>query len=110
MTDLSDRIEAAGPEQQRDLLEDLFETLHPPHRDLDEKRRRFRAMLDAEAYLDAALMLVPKGWHVIYSGPLEHGDPPGRAGVYQAGTLPILYHAQSVALALAAAIARSKGL
>jgi hypothetical protein len=66
-----DQIETATAEQQHALLEAAWRKLRG-----DEYVKtgvnhfyRFQALLDAEAYLDAALMLVPEGWETaIYLG------------------------------------------
>ena len=66
-----DQIETATAEQQREVLEAAWRKLRG-----DEYVKtgvnhfyRFQALLDAEAYLDAALMLVPEGdWALAVSG------------------------------------------
>ena len=69
---------AATADQQRELLLEAFDALHPypgPEHYLkggideidwtwDRLRQRFLAMLDAEAYESAALTLVPEGWRM----------------------------------------------
>ncbi len=32
--------------------------------DRDKRRMKFYRLLDAEAYLDAAMLMVPEGWHI----------------------------------------------
>lgn len=70
------------PGDERKVLEALWkasgrsEFIYPDAANEDE-RARFDAMLDAGAYLDAAMMLVPEGWRVEQIG--EHYDRPLRA-------------------------------
>lgn len=68
MTDLIERIERAGEDEQRALLEEAFEAVFGKsptwlrfYGDIEQKHeaRSFDAKLNAEAYVDAALMLVP---------------------------------------------------
>jgi len=61
---MADRLEAADASETRALLEEAWRKLRG-----DEYAHtgfnhfyRFQALLDAEAYVDAALMLVPEGW------------------------------------------------
>lgn len=72
--DLIARLEAATADEQRELLLEAFEAIHPypgpdhylkPDIDWtwDRLRERFVKMLDAEAYESAALTLVPEGWN-----------------------------------------------
>ena len=63
----TDRIEQAAPDV-RDVLEDAWRDHHgyPLECHPIEAKcpycNKFRRFLDAEAYTDAALMLVPEGW------------------------------------------------
>jgi len=66
MTDLAERIEAAGVDEQRAMLEEAFAHIHNMNDSLAPVdwsalnwpfADRFTAMLDANAYLDAAMML-----------------------------------------------------
>lgn len=66
---LIDRIETAGPEQQRELLLEGFNAIFPKEglgiTEVAEREVRavqFLEMLDAQAYVDAALMLVDDHW------------------------------------------------
>jgi len=71
MDDLAERIEAAGVDAQRAMLADAFAYIHKMDDGLAPSdwsalnwpfADRFTAMLDAEAYESAAMMLVPEGW------------------------------------------------
>lgn len=74
MTDreqLAARIEAAGVDEQRAMLGEAFAYIHKMDDGLAPAdwsalnwpfADRFTAMLDAGAYLDAAMMLVPSHW------------------------------------------------
>jgi len=68
MTALSDRVEAASVDEQRAMLKEAYHAIFPhnsPQHD-HQHRARFIGLLDAEAYLDAAMMLVPEGsWFLI---------------------------------------------
>ena len=106
--DLITRIESAGPDKQRVLLWEAFRRLDreaPPAR-----YSRFKALHDAEAYLDAALMLFPgsaTGWTLASdcgAAPMHQAiifrDGDGAIGTGDAST---------PALALLAAILKAKG-
>lgn len=60
---LAERIEAAGVEQQRAMLEEAYHALLPYNSPLydHQHRARFIGLLDAEAYESAAMMLLPEG-------------------------------------------------
>lgn len=69
MTNLPQRIEQAGADQQREMLELAFVAIHgrDPLNVASAGKWQFRQatfyiMLDAEAYVDAALSLIPEGW------------------------------------------------
>lgn len=73
MTNLIQRLEAGTVEGRRELLLQVYETLHPfgshrqrglTGRQSDDLRNRYRTMLDLGAYLDAVMMLAPRGWIV----------------------------------------------
>lgn len=73
MTDretLAARIEAAGVDEQRVMLCAAFQFLRGATASANEfwsdnpKPGAFHAKLNAGAYLDAAMMLVPEGWFV----------------------------------------------
>lgn len=73
MDNLIARVEAGTAEQQRELLiEAAFEIANGWWS--EERDAKFYAMLDAEAYESAALMLVPEGW---VSGFEHWPDPKG---------------------------------
>lgn len=67
---LADRIEAATADQQRELLVEAARLIWgwdfcPPAEDPDEwvcRWNRFHRKIEAEAPLDAAMLLLPKGW------------------------------------------------
>lgn len=61
MTDLIARIEAAQPSEARELFEEAA-TVVWGERVHHTEYWQFVQKLDAEAYLDAAAMFVPKGW------------------------------------------------
>ena len=78
---LPHRIEAAEGAEQRHMLELAWQEVHGEfpggcewH---SEANQRFARLLNAGAYLDAALMLVPKGWRTTGLG--EYGE--GLGGV-----------------------------
>jgi hypothetical protein len=70
------RIEQAGADEQREMLEAVWNTIHPPKTTVfvcmtsgepimfgnPMEAPSFVRKLDAEAYLDAAMMLVPSGY------------------------------------------------
>ena len=61
---MAERVEQAGPEQQRELLGDAWELIAPlafgPL--CADRAARFDSLLDAEGFESAALLLVPDGW------------------------------------------------
>lgn len=67
---LAERIEAAGVDEQRAMLEEAWAAIYgvPSGVAASDKRvwhwLRFVNMLDAEAYESAAMMLVPEGMRV----------------------------------------------
>lgn len=122
MSDLATRIEQAQPGQEREVLGELFVAIRgrPPFvtrlkdGDLgadDPLYWRFTRMLDAEAWLSAVEMLVPEGWQEWQVGRQSWKGCNGLAYVLARGSMrnPLLVHAATPALALAAAIARSIG-
>jgi len=72
-------------------------------------RERFTAMLDAGAYLDAALMLVPEGWSwSIANRQATHSELPVNAQLWNSQPASTIHgDASTPALALAAAIQRT---
>ena len=65
----TDRIEQAAPDV-REVLYDAWDVI-APERGIAWARkhaRRFGILIDAEAYTDAALMLVPDGWWLQHLG------------------------------------------
>lgn len=122
---LTSRIETAGPEQQRESMEEAWEALNPipdgrhPVSKAGEYARRwfsFTAMLDAQAYESAAMLLVPEGcgvylnryWSGSHVGPVWSaelvfgGIPSDPRRVFDC------FDAATPALALAAACIRAK--
>lgn len=121
---LSERLSSAGVEQQRELLIEVYAALddgRPLKQDDVDRYGRFVRMLDAEAYLDAAVMLVPEGWVCERLHWWPGSDQP--AGCSLLGTHEFRgqrWHnaadgrsvatAATPALALCAAIAKERGL
>ena len=83
VADLIARLEAAGPEMQRELLEACAIAAWGPEAgevvirdgDLFDRMCRFDTFLDVEAYVDAALMLVPEGWTYVSLEICARGKP-----------------------------------
>lgn len=113
MTDLATRIEQAQPGQERELLEALYAQIHGKTPRMNRGGRNpengFVAKLDAEAWLSAVEMLVPDGWQEWQVGRQSWKGCNGLAYILARGSMrnPLLVHASTPALALAAAIARS---
>ena len=110
-------IEAATPGDERRVLEALWHQIVPTKTFAWFKANvtRFTQLIDAEAYLDAAMMLVPEGAHQIVGGVrfsvecwAERGSyvhpPHVRATAWVPGAERT--YAATPALALCAAIAR----
>jgi hypothetical protein len=76
VADLIARLEAAGPEMQRDVLGDAWDCIARTngHDWASANAGKFCRLIDAEAYVDAALMLVPEGCFV---GFLMDGEKDG---------------------------------
>lgn len=128
---IATRAAAAKPEDTAGLLEELFKALYPkPDRSNEPEWRgpgtlreplyhhwftrinRFQKMIAAEAFIDAAMMLVPDGWLIVHLSELgaaggcvcKLGNPEtGDDTIADAGE-------RTMALALIAAIAESKGV
>jgi len=110
-SDLIARIEAAQPGETRGLLELAWNAVHDHQKAPWQKlavgdgMERFRRFLEAEAYFDAAMMLVPEGW--------RYGIM-GRAGYVECGIGPeeecavFTGRSETPALALAAASLKAK--
>lgn len=70
LLELADACEKAGPDEQRELLEKAHKEIHGDEPwwcqcyaddiELRHSARWFRNKIEAEAYLDAAMMLVPE--------------------------------------------------
>jgi len=116
---LSQRTATAQPDETRALLEEAYNAIHGKSCDwfryygeIDQKHdaRAFDNMLNAEAYLDAAMMLLPEEWT---------GLIPVRGGQYEDawlwpenGSMVRGYKAAAAtpALALLSAICMARGL
>lgn len=113
MSDIATRAEQAKPEETRGLLGDLYAAIYQKQQgwaspvNLDQ----FNARLDCEAYVDAAMMLVPEGYRMH----LDYWDTPNlqvstailRVWRAEPATLAVSGSAATPALALIAAISRS---
>lgn len=77
--ELATRAEQAGPNDQRHILELAWQEVygHFPgsHESLPARTLLFARRLNAEAYLDAALMLVPEGWFLWQLGEYTDNSP-----------------------------------
>lgn len=122
MTSLSDRVEAATADQQREMLSEAWKAIHgeswqttiyrhgslgaEPDRAKGDVPRRFARMLDAEAYESAAMSLVPEGYSAIINTHLNS------AMIALDGIWHTFHgsHAATPALALTAASLRARGL
>jgi len=62
--EIATACESAGVEGQRELLMDAFVSIRPFDPQDFDAAFAFREMLDAEAYLDAVMMLKPEGCRV----------------------------------------------
>lgn len=76
----------------------------------------FERKIDAGAYLDAAMMLVPEGWHIEIKGPRKYLNIPSPVPNYWSANVETWSHevqkmgwGATPALALCAAIARAGG-
>lgn len=112
MTDLPTRCEAAGAGEQRALLEEAGRELYGVSSAFNWPR--FTTMLDAEAYLSAAEMLVPEGWTDVrnYHRKMSDGSLHAYAEIgfdHLDMCLTAEGRAATPALALAAASLRAKG-
>lgn len=128
---LARQCEEAGADRQRELCEAAFAVLRsmpqirvpfqpdgspwfgdgvgpytPEWKVWNECQKAFRAKLDAEAYVDAVLMLVPEGWNR-WAVTGRHSATVGRDG--DVTTQDSWVFAATPALALLCAILRSQG-
>lgn len=104
---LIDRAERAGEDAQREVLEAAFTAIYNLQLTPKDwgtlgwsKADRFLVLLDAQAYLDAAMMLVPEGEYCcvkLYRSGLAWAELGGRDG----------HKASTPALALVAASLRA---
>ena len=79
LLELATRAEQAGVDEQRHILELAWQEVygHFPgsHESLPARTLLFARRLNAEAYLDAALMLVPEGWFLWQLGEYTDNSP-----------------------------------
>lgn len=103
----------ASPDQQREVLEALFAKRFPDHympgrSGIGPSRwAKFTAMLDAGAFVDAALLLVPEGWLIgrLWQRNTRSGNKPWFAELWQPTTdREVKAGADTPALAICAAI------
>ena len=112
LTDLIARVEAGTAEQQADLLDEAWEAVAPSW-PLEKARKlagEFSHKLDANAFVDAALMMVPDG--VLWTMNSWEGPSRFSAGLW-VGSRFIVYAdkekaASTPALALTSAILRAR--
>lgn len=71
---LASQAEAATVEQQREMLDMAWDALNTGPK-APGSVSRFERLLDAEAYLDAAAMLRPEGWFLVYDDLGADGRP-----------------------------------
>ena len=105
---LARQCEEAGADRQRELLDQAWDALARDNGFLwtYENCPRFEMLMEAEAYVDAALMLVPEGWNR-WAVTGRHSATVGRDG--DVTTQDSWVFAATPALALLAAILRSQG-
>ena len=113
----TDRIEQAAPDM-REVLELAFFDIYgrepdkvhiPEWNQWRDREIRFTRFLDAEAYTDAALMLVPdryKDDYILTSSAAYLGPDPM---YYSEGEAQHIGYAETLALAIASASLRAKG-
>ena len=103
------RIEAAGPEDQRALLVEAWDIIHPRSTAFDlDKWHRFTGMITHFAYLSAAEMLVPEGWGWGAGNCSEKDDSWASVTSPHGDCLDYDAYASTPALALLAAILRAR--
>lgn len=114
-------IEQDGAGEQRELLLAVYDALFLPMAKespgADEAARhylRFKRFIEAEAYLDAAMMLVPEGWAMRYAHcPRAHFKhrwamhPPGKGVPAVNDDMAVQALGHTPALALLSAILRA---
>ena len=110
---LSEQIEAASADDERLWCERVFEAVWPQPflkglYEWNRKKRSFTNKLNAHAYLDAAMMLVPDGWRNTEF--YEHDDGGVLWGLRRERGVGLVGEAANPALALLSAIAKARGL
>lgn len=126
LTELAERIERAGADEQRELLLEAFIAIYGPKpprvhggsKELDQWFKLYKPFfrkLDAEAYLDAAMMLRPDGdghWPQIIATGTNPNNPTRqreRIEIWSKGNAkPVRANAATLALALTAASLRAR--
>lgn len=132
MTDLTTRCEQVQESETRELLEEAFLVVFGPippseydgrawkRNEPDfspawtaytKRRTRFNRMLDAEAYLEAAMLLAPEAWECAIYWNISPFEPEAQLENEQRRTRwlePVTGRAKTPALALLAAILRAK--
>jgi hypothetical protein len=119
---IATRAAAAKPEETAGLLMEVFAALNPypesdnyllpePDWSWDDKKDRLRKLIAAEAFIDAAMMLVPEGfsWSVVDRRTDPHCKPCAQLWTAKEASTK-QGDAATPALALIAAIAASKGV
>jgi hypothetical protein len=102
---LADRCEAASAEQQHDLLAEAFSALTGAFV-ATPSAIRFMRILGAEAYLDAAMTLVPEGLKLLMD---QQDGEEWAVSVWADQITPLVQsHAATPALALTAACLRAR--
>lgn len=125
LIELAKRCEAATADQQHTLLDDAYHAVFPKPERIwvtdnagswtdeysahHERSWRFQEFLDAKAYVDAALTLVPEGWRWTWDGArkeaicVKNGAmPTSRDGKFSLG------NSDAPALAICAAALRAR--
>lgn len=128
---LSHHLATAAPDQQRALIEELFNTLNPQPDHADEPewqgpgtlreplfhhwymlRERFNAMLDCGAFENAVMLMVPENWQFVLDSHYNiasvyiYFDDPQHGPMCDSTR----EESSTLALALSSAIAKLKGL
>lgn len=108
--ELAARCEAATETQAPFCLIDAHEAVCGlPYR--AEQSRYFRGLIEAQAYLDAAMTLVPEGWEVALYYGVRIFKPEAQLETEERriqGSKPISGMAETIALALCAAALRAR--
>ena len=107
LPEIATACESAGQERQKELLARAFKAMRPFPEPVPSIAK-FGILLDADAYLDAAMMLLPEGYYPVIDFVLRrawirdaHGFDMHNGCAYG--------HASTSALSLLAAICRALG-